>query len=57
MMDKDDLIIIEALEDVLRYHQIESEDMSEVEHLAETINYALDKFLSLAIKTMKEGEQ
>lgn len=56
-MDKDDLIIIEALEDVLRYHQIESEDMSEVEHLAETINYALDKFLSLAIKTMKEGEQ
>ncbi len=55
-----DSATVEDLEDVLNFHrrslQVMGNTLPEVDHLAGTINYALDKFFSKMITHLKEEE-
>jgi len=52
-MDEDNVLKVEDVEDVLNFHKRKMKS-TEVEHLAGTINYALDKFFSGLVDSMRE---
>jgi len=54
-MNEKDPVTVEDLEDLLNFHRSQL-PKSEVERLAATINYALDKLLSTIVRQMREEE-
>lgn len=52
----EDVVSTEDMEDILNFHRTDVGKVSEMERLAATINYALDKVLSSIVRQMKEED-
>lgn len=53
----EDVVTREDLEDVLNFHRSFEDETTQTERFYGTLNYALDKFLSIIVKKMEEEDE